>query len=117
MDWLTKLFGLGGDIANHQAGTPGLARDLRYSPRNAWDREMQDFLGPLAAEDFAREARMTRDVGGMIAAAGTPAYAALKQIPAGREMLDEQFGTGKAYPSTSGVDQTLRAYMGLFGLR
>jgi hypothetical protein len=101
----------GSQIAKHQAETPGLARSMRYDPTNARNQQMQDYLGPLAAQDFARDAVNKGDVGGMVASAGSPAYVAGKAVAP--RTMDRMFGEGEALQSKPSMDQIARAYRGL----
>jgi hypothetical protein len=113
MAFLDDLIGTGSGITEHIADTPGLAREMRYSPSLAQRQDMQNYLGPLAAQDFAADARRTGDVGGMVAAVGSPLYALIKA--ASPELASKLFGTGGAVPSEASLEQVLRAWRGLGG--
>jgi hypothetical protein len=110
-NWLDSLLGLntlfqGGEITKHIRETPGLAREMRYSRSNAFNQDAQDYLGPLAAFDFARHG----GAGGKAAAAFTPAYAAGKA--ADPKLMSKWLGTGEALPSMSHADQIQNAFGG-----
>lgn len=109
----SDYFGRGSAITEHIASTPGLAREMRYSPSLAQRQDMQNYLGPLAAQDFGADARRTGDVGGMVASAGSPAYAIIKALFP--EQASQWFGTGGAKPSEASLEQIMRAYRGLLG--
>lgn len=110
-DDLADLMGRGSAITEHIADTPGLAREMRYSPSNADRQEMQDYLAPLAAQDFAADARRTGDVGGVLAALGSPLYVAAKAVAP--ELVSRATGTGGALTSAPSFEQVRRAYRGL----
>lgn len=107
MDFL----GTGSQIAEHIAQRPYLAREMRYSPSLANRQDMQDFLGPLAAQNFAAEAKNLGEVGGQVAAAGAPVYTALKA--AMPWATSAATGTGEALPSREYGQQIMRAWRGL----
>ena len=113
-DLLSGLgFGGTSGITEHLAAVPDLARSMRYLPSLAFDQGMQDYLGPLAAQDFAREAVKVGDFGGQLATAGTPLYTAAKA--ASPRLMSRLTGTGGALPSLNAGGQIGRAYRGLLG--
>lgn len=101
----------GGEITDHIRRTPDLARSMRYSPSNAGSQVMQDYLGPLAAFDFAKQAGATGDIGGIVASAGAPAYTGLKAVAP--KLASDWFGTGEALTSAASLDQVQNAWGGL----
>lgn len=96
-------------FSNHFADT-GLASSLRYSPRNQGNQQMQNYLGPLAAQKFVEdETKENPWKGGLLAALSLP-YSAGKMLAP--ELTSGLTGTGQALPSAPSLEQILRSFKG-----